>query len=231
MDIHEVKKRLVKRAIGLSIGNFTSSNPEKDSWIGRVCIYGENEEIPLDDEGYEMLPLLQLHLANLPFVPEELAGIKALTLFISENQPYELSNNGEGWLLREYTSTDDLVFKDLRNPRSPIRSFPLKASLISEDYPSWDGGAIPADLAEEIQRLEKAGVIEDYYDAIESNYGHKLGGYPTFHQQGVDFGEDFQFVFQIDSDDKARLNIIDGGTFFLARNKKNGQWRGYCDFT
>jgi hypothetical protein len=65
---------------------------------------------------------------------------------------------------------------------------------------------------------------------VENNYGHKLGGYATFYQSGVSFGDDFQFKLQIASDEKARLNIIDNGTIFLAKNSKTGEWRLYVDF-
>ena len=230
MDIHEIKNRLVKKATSLTIGSFKPTGSDKESWIGRVSFYKEEEGIPEDTVGLPMLPLLQLSLEGLPFVPQGLENTKMLTVFISEDLPTGLADNGDDWVLREYSKDDELVHKDLGNPDSYIRSFPLKATFIREDYPVWDGGDIPADLEDEILKLEDAGEIEDYYDMVENNYGHKLGGYATFYQSGVDFGEDFEFRLQIASDEKARLNIIDNGTIFLAKNSKTGEWRLYVDF-
>jgi len=230
MNIAEIKNRLAKRATALSAGGFKPTYSDKESWIGRVAFYKEEESIPEDAEGTPMLPLLQLSLEGLPFVPDGLDNTKMITLFISEDLPTDLSDNGDGWVLREYTKDDQLVNKRLGNLDSYIRSFPLKTTFIREDYPVWDGGDIPSDIADEITNLEKGGEIADYYDIVENNYGHKLGGYPTFCQSGTDFGEDFEFLLQIASDEKANLNIVDNGTIFLAKNKKTGEWRLYVDF-
>jgi len=232
MNIAEIKNRLAKRATELSAGGFKPTYSDKESWIGRVAFYKEEESIPLDADGTPMLPLLQLSLEGLPYIPDGLENTKMITVFISENlptdrHPYE---NGDGWLLREYSKDDQLINKKLEYLDSYIRSFPLKTTFIPEDYPVWDGGGIPSDIADEILRLEKAEEITDYYDIVENNYGHKLGGYPTFCQSGVDFGEGFEFMLQIASDGKANLNIVDAGTIFLAKNRKTGEWRLYIDF-
>ena len=230
MDIHEIKNRLVKRATAFAVGGFKPTGSDKESWIGRVAFYKEEENIPEDSIGLPMLPLLQLSLEGLPFVPEGLENTKMLTIFISEDLPTGLADNGDDWVLREYSKNDQLINKDLENPDSYIRPFPLKTTFIREDYPVWDGGDIPADLEDEILKLEDAGEIEDYYDMVENHYSHKLGGYPTFYQSGISFGEDFEFKLQIASDEKARLNIVDNGTIFLAKNLKTGEWRLYVDF-
>jgi uncharacterized protein YwqG len=238
MNIAEIKNRLAKRATEFSAGGFKPTYTDKESWIGRVAFYKEDESIPLEADGTPMLPLLQLSLEGLPYIPDGLENTKMITLFVSENLPAggsppgsgAPSDNGQGWVLREYNKTDQLINKRLENIDSYIRSFPLKTTFISEDFPVWDGGGIPDDVENEINRLEKEGEITDYYDIVENNYGHKLGGYPTFSQSGIDFGEDFEFMLQIASDGKANLNIVDAGTIFLAKNRKTGEWRLYIDF-
>ena len=237
MNIAEIKNRLAKRATELSAGGFKPTYSDKESWIGRVAFYKEEESIPLDADGTPMLPLLQLSLEGLPYIPDGLENTKMITVFISENLPTDgnpdngaPSSNGNGWVLREYSKDDNLINKRLENLDNYIRSFPLKTTFVPEDYPVWDGGGIPSDIADEILSLEKAGEITDYYDIVENNYGHKLGGYPTFYQSGIDFGEDFEFLLQIASDGKANLNIVDAGTIFLAKNRKTGEWRLYIDF-
>ena len=177
-----------------------------------------------------MLPYFQLCLDELPYIPAILTGTKVLTVFISEDLPMDITANGENWLIREYTATDKLIFKDLTNPASFIKPFPLSPKLVEQDFPVWDGGGIPDDIFDEIIAMENSGRITDYYDIVELNYGHKLGGYPSFCQSGAYFGDDFEFVLQIASDEKANLNIIDNGTIYLAKNSKIGEWRFYCDF-
>lgn len=133
-------------------------------------------------------------------------------------------------MLREYKSLDNIIIKDLKNDTSFIKPFPLSNRLIKKDYPVWEDPEIPDDISNKINELEDSGIIDSYYDIIENNYGHKIGGYATYCQSGIDFGEDFEFVFQIASDEKANLNIVDSGNIYLAKNKKTEEWVFYCDF-
>lgn len=230
MTIQEVKNRLAKRAVTFSTRGFKPANTNRESWIGRVYLYKPQEQIPLDKDGNLMLPLFQLCLTELPFVPDVLSDTKVITLFIAEDFPKDLAANGANWLLREYFSEEDLCIKALVNRDTFIKPFPLKPHLVEEDYPVWDGGGIPGGIKEEILKLEDKGAIESSYDMVENHYSHKVGGYPTFCQPGINFGEGFEFVFQIASDEKAHLNIVDNGMIFLAKNSKTGEWKFYCDF-
>lgn len=233
-EIEEIKKQLEKKAIEFVVGGFKPTHSMNESWIGRVYLYEEDEEIPIDDNGEQMIPLFQLCLDNLVSiphaVPHALAGTKALTVFISQELPMDLVNNGENWLIREYKNSDTLVIKDLTNKKSNLKPFPLQLRIVEKDYPVWDGGGIPEEIEDKILALEDEGEIDSYYDMVECCYTHKLGGYPTFCQSGIDFGNDFEFIFQIASDTKVQLNIVDNGTIFLAKNSKTGEWKFYCDF-
>lgn len=100
---------------------------------------------------------------------------------------------------------------------------------IEKDYPQWEGG-IPVDIADAVLKLEIEGEIEDYYDIVEHLYTHKIGGYPSFCQSGVDFGEGFEFAFQISSDEKINLNVVDNGSLMFSRNQNTGEWKLYYDF-
>ena len=229
-EIEEIKKQIVKQGIELKTGGFKPTNSITESWIGKVYLYRKNEEIPKDKNGELMIPLFQLCFENLPFIPEIFSETKALTVFISGELPVDLTKNGENWIIREYKMSDNLVVKDLTNPKSFLKAFPLKPELIKEDYPVWDGGGLSDELEDKIIELEDSGVIDDYYDIAENQYGHKVCGYPSFCQPGIDFGDDFEFALQIASDNKANLNIVDSGTIFLAKNSKTGEWLFYCDF-
>lgn len=228
--IEQIKKLLVKQAVELTTGGFKPTNSMTESWVGRVYLYKTDEEIPLDNHGDLMIPVFQLCLDDLPLIPNALKDTRALTVFISKDLPMDLTPNGENWLIREYGMDDELTVKDLANPDSWIKPFPLKPQIVAEDYPVWDGGGIPGEIAAEILALEDSGAIDDYFDVTENHYGHKVGGYPSFCQSDIDFGEGFEFVMQIASDEKAHLNIVDSGTIFLAKNVQTGAWKYYCDF-
>lgn len=230
MNLTEIKAQLVKPATELIPGGFRPTHAITESWVGRVYLFKANEDIPQDQNGDLMVPLFQLCLEDLPFIPAILADTKALTVFVSQALPVDLMPNGDNWLIREYVKSDEIVIKDLVNENSRLKAFPLRAQPVAADYPVWDGGGIPAEIANRIMKLENSGEITDYYDVTENHYGHKLGGYPSFCQSGVDFGHGFEFVMQIASDEKAGLNIIDSGTIFLAKNPLTGAWKYYCDF-
>jgi uncharacterized protein YwqG len=229
-DAKSIKNQLAKRATTFTTGGFKPTNSVNESWIGRVYLYAENEEIPKDDKGNLMLPLMQLCFEDLPFVPSALSDIKVATIFIAADLPFDLTENGANWLIRTYKKTDELIVKELTNENSHIKAFPLKPKIIEEDYPVWDDCGIPDEIEDEILELENSGAIEDYYDMVENNFGHKVGGYPTFCQSGIYFGDDFEFLIQVSSDEKANLNIVDNGIIFLAKNSKTDEWRYYCDF-
>ena len=111
-----------------------------------------------------------------------------------------------------------------------MKPFPLKSHLIEEDYPVWDSGDIPPEIEDELVEMEDQEKISDYYDYTECYSGHKIGGYPCYIQSGVDFGNGYEFMIQIASDEKAHLNIIDSGNLYLAKNSQSGDWKLYCDF-
>ena len=110
-NIAEIKNRLAKRATDLSAAGFKPTYSDKECWIGRVAFYKEDESIPMEADGTPMLPLLQLSLEGLPYIPDGLENTKMITVFISEDLPTGrapsangpehlpagLSANGHGW--------------------------------------------------------------------------------------------------------------------------------------
>lgn len=229
-EIENIKKKIAQKATVFTTGGFKPENSITESWIGKVYLFKREEGIPKDKEGKLMVPFMQICLKDIDNVPEILLDTKVLTVFISQEFPMDLTSNGQNWLLREYKTSDNLEIKKLLNSNTSIKAFPLKPIIIDKDYPVWDGGGLLSEMEDEILKLEESGVIEDYYDIAENQYGHKLGGYPSFCQSGIDFGKDYEFVLQIASDEKANINIVDNGTIFLAKNKKTGDWKYYCDF-
>lgn len=232
MSPEEIKAALARPAVEFSRGGPRPTYITTKSWLGRVYLGRPGETLPFDAKGQPMWPLLQLVLAGLPAVPSVLATTQVLTVFISHEFPGDarITPNGQYWLLREYQDGEELVQLEMACPTSPLKSFPLQAGPVVADYPVWDGGGIPDKLANDIISLEDAGTISDYFEWVEICYGHKLGGWPSFCQPGIEFSPGFEFVLQIASDAEAQLNIVDGGTIFLAKNGATGEWESYCDF-
>lgn len=227
--INTIKKEIEKPATLFETGGFQPGNKITESWIGRVFAYGADEGIPENSNGRQMLPLAQFYLPTLPFVPDQIKDIRLLTVFMTEEFPDILAESGDNYVIREYRHEEDIIIKELENPNSPLKPFPLKAIVAMDDCPLWDGGGLEPRVVEEIFQLEKSGAIESYYDITVQHYGTKIGGYPSFCQSGITFGEGFEFIFQVASDPKANLTILDGGSFMFARNAETGIWRLYYD--
>lgn len=230
MTIEEIKQALGKKAITFSVGGFRPLFDLSESWIGKVDLFNEDERVPVDDEGVQMIPLMQLNLENLSFVPESLEDIKLLTIFVSQNLPSDIPPNGSNWVVREYRDLSKLQKKEFSNPFVQFKPFPLKATVIPENLPIRDDSySFPKNIADEILRLEDEEIIESYFDTFDIQYEHKLGGYPTYCQSSIYFGEGFEFVLQIMSDEKVVFSVGDAGILFLAKNKETGEWRLYWD--
>ncbi|MGE8391704.1 DUF1963 domain-containing protein [Pseudomonas sp. BIGb0427] len=230
MDIEAIKQRLAKPAMRFFAGGFRPTNSDEESWLGRVFLYGPDEGVPTNAAGEPLLPVAQFHLPSLPFSSPLLKDIRVLTLFVGYPFPDEFEPMGNNWLIREYRADDELVRKDLPVANSFLKAFPLRAEKLAEDYPLWDGGGVPDELVTEIVKLEQAGDIECYYEVITHAYEHKIGGYPSFCQSGVDPGDGFEFVFQVSSDAKINLNVIDSGSLMFFKHRDSGEWTIYYDF-
>lgn len=236
MTKDEIFNVLRRKATTFQAGGFRPTNQPTESWIGRVFLFKEEEELPLDAQENPMWPLLQLYLPDLPFVPDALKDTAVLTVFISQDLPEPLTQNGENWLVREYDSLEQLQSKTLTSPTSFLKPFPLKPHLLEEDYPDWDSKDIPPNIVEAILALRDSEGF-DYIKSTgvslepgKSHYDHKIGGWTSFCQSGIDFGENYQFALQIVSDNKVKLNIVDGGQLLFAKNSNTGDWKLYYDF-
>jgi hypothetical protein len=230
MGIQEIKRLLVRPATKLIAGGFRPTHQNDESWLGKVFLFRPDEEVPQKASGEKLYPYAQFYLPNLPFISPMLKDVSVLTLFVSEPLPDALEPMGNNWVIREYGPDDVLVRKDLPVAGSTLEPFPLKPEFVAEDLPLWDGEDIPGYLAAEIIALEDAGEIEGHDDFGAHTYDHKIGGYPSFCQSGISPGEDFEFVFQISSDPKINLNVVDSGSLMFWKNRISGEWAIYYDF-
>ncbi len=230
MDIEAIRRHLAKPATKFIAGGFRPTHRVEESWLGKVSLYRPNEGIPTNEAGEQMLPYAQFHLPSLPFNHPALADVRVLTLFMSRSFPDEFEPMGKNWVIREYSANEELVCKDLTVAGSFLKAFPLKAEAVAEDYPLWDGGGVPRDIEIAVLELERAGAIESYYDLVTHAYEHKIGGYPSFCQSGVEPDEDYEFVFQISSDAKINLNVVHSGSLMFWKSRTSGDWTVYYDF-
>ena len=146
----------------------------------------------------------------------------------------------DGSRIRTPLPTPEPMAKNPVVPQTIIKPFPLKPILIEKDFPEQDDEySIPEPISDEFARLDAEGFFGEYREEdrpkwysyrLPNYYGHKVGGYPSYCQSGVDYGDGFEFTFQIASDNKAKLNIVDGGQFNFAKNKHTGEWKIYYDF-
>lgn len=238
-QIQHIRQQLAKPCIEFITQDFYPANERTQSWIGRVFLCRADEVGKVvDDDGNRLYPLAQFCLSTLPYVPQKLRHLQYLTVFMTQEFPQvfdELGKNGKGWLIREYNKDDVLVEYDFGT--GVPKALPLSANYQPVDFPMWDSQDIADDVLEQILALEPQYPNPadehhlDYHQDIakEHSYYHKFGGYPSFCQSGIDFGDGYEFMFQISSDDKACFNVIDSGSLMFARNDK-GDWRLYYDF-
>ncbi len=229
MTIEEIRQAIVKPATRFVTGGFRPTNALEESWIGKVSAFGTGETVPTDEQGEQMIPLAQLYLPNLPYLHPLLGATKLITVFIADQLPEVFEAMGRRWVLREYTTLASVRLQDTNEKASPLNPFPLRAERV-DDYPLWEDSGLSRTTVDAILALERSGSIGSYYDIIEHSYEHKIGGYPSYCQSGVDFGEQVEFVFQISSDGKANFNVIDNGSLMFAKHTVTGEWSIYYDF-
>lgn len=227
MNVTEIKENLAKPATLFQTGGFKPTNERGESWIGGVIWGDEKEEIPT---GYE--PLSTLFLENLPAVPEELTDYSLITIYadpdVFENP--EEDDLSSYFQINCYSKTAEL--HQLNHFSTVVKPFPLKGSLVPEDFPTWEYlDEINPEVFEAVMELEEDGDIEDYSDIVEEwNNHHKVGGYPSLGQNAVYHGEEYVFAFQITTDHKAQFYIEGQGTFFFFFNPKTSEWIVSADF-
>ena len=227
MTIEEIKNALRRKAVIFETGGFRPTNELGESWIGAVKWKKVEDTLPKDKDGNEMLPLATIFTENLVVLPKEIENVKLINVYISENVYDHLMDLDGYFMVQVYDSLEGLEPCDWLNGQ--IKAFPLKAKEIVDDFPEWDGGMDPK-MEDEIIKHEDEEDIDYYEDIHTEVYSmHKVGGYPAYIQPG-NWDKRYEFIFQISSDEKARFNIVDSGSFYFFYSKELDNWEMQCDF-
>lgn len=215
MTREEFENKIKKSAIRFQVGGFRPSESTTASWIGKVTVAKDGETWP-ESNGKPMIPICQLNLAELSKRPDNLKDIELITLFVdSENLPDD-QPNGEGWLIRTYSNINELKEIEIPMVDFTIKPFQLKPENLEKDFPCFE------DCPEEIPE----GFDDNYYDLFPNQEGIKIAGWPTLVQSEI-FWAPFnqhpaepEFVFQIDSVEKANWCWGDNGVAYIGRGTK-----------
>ena len=216
----ELLKSHLRRAALAQIGGFRPPEDLRTSWFGRgVCLPGE--ALP-SYKGKDMFPLLQINVSELPFIPAELSNTQLLIVFHSrEEHPFD-KPHGEGWMIREYESLNDLVPLPKSSEPEMVRPFPIKWSLIEDDAPGWEDAWSLLDLSP----VNDEEASSAFFHRFNRYSGTKVGGFPYEIQHGVGLED---FVFQIGSEEKPGWVWVDDGVAYYFK-KPDGTWRWDCQF-
>lgn len=202
------------------IGGFKPPEDKLTSWFGGNGFGLENESIPKYN-GEEMFCLLQVKVDELPFIPEELKETKFLCVFINRKEiPFD-KPHGEGWLIREYKSIDNLKPFTTSSLPPVVKDFPIKWNQVNDDAPGWENAWDVIDMTA-INETEDAD--EKFFMELNRYDNTKFGGYPTEIQHGHKLEN---FVFQISSEEKPNWMWGDNGVAYFNKNSE-GVWEFEC---
>ena len=216
-EIQRVKAQFTRKA---SRAVLDGTRPPEDPYassFGRVWLTLPGETWPRSN-GKPMLPLAQFNLAEMPYCPENLSDIALITVFIDQDELPTDTLNGDGWLLRAYSSLEGLVLIQDHPPVSPINPCSIEWELIAEDYPSSDDAS---NLG--ISDLMNEHEDEGYAELFATQQGTKIGGWPFGVQcevlwpLAVRATATPEYAFQIDTEQEARWMWGDVGFGYFGR--------------
>lgn len=213
---------VLREASVSQIGGFRPPDERVTSWFGGRGVGRVGETLPKHD-GRDMFCLLQVKVAELPFIPPELGETKFLVVFFNRDEIPFNRPHGDGWLIREYASLDGLqLLPESSEPRI-VRDFPIKWSLVEDDAPDWENAWELVDLT---PIHETEGADERFFHEYKRHPNTKFGGYPCCIQHGAKLEG---YVFQIGSEEKPRWMWADNGIAHFNKTR-SGEWVFDCQF-
>ena len=217
MDI--LKQQLKRKASLIRLDETVSFADVYASYFGVVRLAATNEGWPIHN-GKPMTPLCQINCLELPFRPDSLADIALITTFIAADELPLDSPNGDGWALRVYKELNSLIQIEAPRYSDPVKPYPIRWEVTEYDYPCLDDVtiALPAE-------------VEENYDELFINQnGSKVGGWPSLIQSEIYWAPwnkhdaKPEYVFQIDSEEKANWQWGDAGVGYFGRGTTRDEW-------
>jgi len=205
----------LRKASCVSLGGVSASGDPLASNFRLAAVGRPGEEWPSHD-GEPLMFVCQLNLTTAPAVPPLLEGVSLVTFFVGEDPGFWGEQNGDGWCLRAYGSTDGLV--PLAAPEGATDTEQGLGCSWEEcdDFPCYDDSGL---------------VIPEGADRPEGDLGNvhrtKIGGWPSTIQSEPWWGYREhpaapQFCLQVDSEDEVGLMWGDAGTIYIARGTAPG---------
>lgn len=227
--LNEIKEQLRKKAVIFETGGIRPTNQIGESWIGKVCWQNLWESQPVGKQGNPMIPIATIFVEDSEYIPRALKDIRMINIFMDEDFWNNIGSEDyiDYFKINTYESLEGLV--PCNYTSNEITPFPLIPYFVDNEFPMFDD--IDDDIYDIIIEMEELEGIDYHTDLFEDNRCcHKIGGYPATIQGGVGYDDGYEFVLQIASDEKAGMNIIDGGNFYFGYNPSSKSWSIRCDF-
>jgi uncharacterized protein YwqG len=224
MAIFDDLLRIGKIPVIAQIGGFRPDDLLRSSFGGNFLLK-QGSQWPVCDQG-PMLPVIQIMVSEVPNGERLFGEVKCIQVFVSSNRlPITPSKNGDGWLLIEHHSINDLGTVNTPESCNRLKCFQVKWSLADKpDYPCWEEAWDYLDLTE-INASEE--LSERFFDEFDRYTQTKIGGYASYIQSPC-LG-DFEYVFQIASEDKPKFIVGDSGNIYILKSKTDGEWYLHWD--
>ncbi|WP_303983922.1 DUF1963 domain-containing protein [Niallia circulans] len=218
-------REIGKKPVLAQIGGFRPEEARM-SWFGGHFYIDKEAGWPHDKDG-PMIPVLQAYVPEIPGGIDGVGEASLIQLFLNRKQlPIYPVKNGEGWLLIEHQSVEELKLMETPEEARGLREFQIRwHKADSDDYPCWEEAWDYVDLTE-VNEDEDAS--DQFFDEFDSYPQTKIGGYASYIQSPVSL-EDCQFIMQIGSEEKPRFMVGDNGTIYLFRSRSTGEWHMHWD--
>jgi hypothetical protein len=219
MNIFNEIKKIGKTPVIAQIGGFRPDDTIK-SWFGGNFLFKSNMSWPKDKDGF-MLPVIQVMVSEIPNGKHFFGNMRLIQVFInSKRLPTGPAKNGDGWLLIEHDSTENMITVPTPNECNKYKTFQIKWSKGGKpDYPCWEESWYYFDM-DEINESEE--LSDRFFDEFDRYTKTKIGGYASFIQSPC-LGN-FEYVFQISSEQKPLFMVGDNGNIYVLKSKIDGQW-------
>lgn len=229
------RDQITRPASVLEVGGFRPTNDPFASSFGEVRVGFSGSTWPMRN-GKPLLPICQMNLNDAPFVPDSLEDVVLLQVFIASDWwssdlvvMDNVQDENTPFCIMTFDSLEGLQPIEVPDHGSTILPFEARWEPVHQlDYPTHD--TMPIDF-------DALGIGSFYeQDGIDKIHRTKVGGWPSCIQSEPwwDYqpdGKDFEFVLQVDTEEKAKCFWGDSGSVFVARDKNmKSRWaiEGQC---